>query len=360
MSIFKYYTEEDIFFSRINGQGIYEATGNYVEPEIRYESDGGQCIELKNIITGEVFFGKTVFTDEIGSLWQYITSIIHSDDSDLVNWPKDIVDIPSEKHSNNTVYVPIEYVNAEKRKIQFGDAKKKQLVLFKPGFRGDSITIEEHLKHIGKMNYDNPSIKTLIKGILEAFISLNSKGYIYIDFDFRRMRLRSEGRVAFDYSDLLYYLPPESDTKYVISRGGYPVEFMESNIVSGNGRYADEHIQNYSLAALLFYLMYGRYPYDGKRLAGESDTSKLEHKNKFAVYHKVAEFIFDENKNNALSATLSESDTVKLWNRTPEKIKEMFENILCHENAMREIDESGIGNLNANSWMKVLQEHKMI
>lgn len=116
----------------------------------------------------------------------------------------------------------------------------------------------------------------------------------------------------------------------------YPVEFAEPAVVQGRQEYFDYRSQNYSMAAMFFYLMFGRHAYDGKLMDGYMDDTEREHYEKFRDYHKMPVFIFDpEDDSNALGTFADEQAILDLWTEVPEKLKYLFLRALRQENAER-------------------------
>ena len=106
--------------------------------------------------------------------------------------------------------------------------------------------------------------------------------------------------------------------------------------MQGKQEMFDYRSQNYSMTAMFFYLMFGRYAYDGKLMDGYMDDTEREHYEKFRDYHKMPVFIFDpKDDSNALGTFADEQQILDLWEETPGEIKTLFLHTLCQENAER-------------------------
>lgn len=92
----------------------------------------------------------------------------------------------------------------------------------------------------------------------------------------------------------------------------------------------------YSIAAIMFRLMIGRLPYEGRGLSNYGyvfdpvrDVEALNHKNYFEHYHKYPHFIFDAQDESNRLAPMQENDLVReRWKCLPMEIKEMFQDSL--------------------------------
>ncbi len=143
-----------------------------------------------------------------------------------------------------------------------------------------------------------------------------------------------------------------------MKKGRYPIEFAEPSIVTGACALPDFNTQNYSLAAMIAYLLMGRYAYDGPLLDGERDDTPIYHYAKFNKYHKMPFFVFDSSPQerahgNALGTFSEDQEVLRLWNELPESVRKLLEFTLTSTNALRQHE---VHNPSPNTWMKVFSE----
>ena len=105
--------------------------------------------------------------------------------------------------------------------------------------------------------------------------------------------------------------------------------------IYGGSEYSG-NIDYFSICSILFRLMIGRLPYEGKGLNsfGEvfdpiRDVDVAAHEYYFEHYHQYPKFIFDSEDNSNSLGPMSENDLPKeRWAELPDKIKEMFQESL--------------------------------
>lgn len=275
-------------------------------------------------------------------------------------WPCDLVavlDSEGQKKEECELYVRQQY------SIEEGHYYDSVGVLFPFGGYPVMENGNRYLAKINEINWKNPKIQSMMAQIASSISNINKQGYIYLDFHFSRLFFCEDGELYLNYSNLLFV---NSERKKmikskdnIIEQGSYPIEFAEPAIVQKIVDQFDYRSQNYSLAAMFFYLMFGRYAYDGKLLDGYSDLNSREHYEKFRDYHKMPIFIFDpEDKSNALGDFEEEQAIITLWNEAPNNIKDMLTKVLSQENSVRKNDtdinptpEEWIACFKENVWM---------
>lgn len=196
------------------------------------------------------------------------------------------------------------------------------------------------LAQISHLSWKNPEIRNMSVQILQAIDSVNKCGYAYEDIHLSRIFFRSDGTVYLNFSNLVYsfedFISEEATIFCRAEAGEYPIEFAEPAYVRGIQKSFDFNTQNYSLCALLFYLFFGQYCYDGRLLTGYVDDSIQAHYVKFRDYHKMPVFIFDPNDSqNALGAFDEEQQVIELWEECPQMLRELFTMTLSQSNAER-------------------------
>ena len=264
-----------------------------------------------------------------------------------------------------------------------------------PYYHDDSVenlsVLTENLKKSNKLNYENKDVLKYIAGILEVINKLNGSGYIFNEFHTSvfhpsRFYVKKNGSIVLDFSTLTTpeFLKSEyikcdiTDhdnydykniyplefgdpfiTKYGISGTKKPIElqkFTSTTKFSG----LDKESQNFSLAAFLFYLMYGQMPYWGHLLAGENDNNIYDHYRIYReIYLPTPAFIFDDKDHiyNDMADYGYEGNVKRLWENSPQEIRDMFIKVLSWDNALRFVRPE---NPSAKDWLLLLNRNKIL
>lgn len=320
----KYIGEGELYFSVFKGKGIYYWTGmNGTDPtDIRGEK---RCEIFSHIETDIMFLAKKV--EYRNHYYQYKRAIEEQPEVDCVMWPKDIIKLPVVGNGSLDLGNNIPALEVE------------QFFLYPYRAYGISRTVKDALNEIGEKSWKNPRVRQLIKSMITSLKKLNDKNYVTLDFDFAHLYIRNDQSILFPYSHLIYRKADSATELSKISKikkEEYPLEFAEPAVMQGKYDEVDLNMQNYSLTAMIFYLMLGRYAYDGPLMAGITDTNEIEHQYRFNIYHKNPVFIFDPvDTSNHLGEFSIDKKTIELWEELPYKIKMGFIDTLGQENAER-------------------------
>lgn len=334
-SDFKYIDNDDLYFSTLKGDGIY-CWNNGTDVDPTDVTGKQQCPVFMNIKTEENFLLKRILLPQY--MEQYEAAILNPPKTDRVICPVDLISL----HEHNVSMNFCEHLFGMAAENGMEDQVCDHAFLFPYKSYGVAKTVKDELAEVKELCWKDPRVQKVMVHILEAFQKLNAEHYWCYDFDFSHMYIRNDQSIIFEFSNLIIEQTDESVKKKLrkqvqMIKGTYPYEFAEPALISGKVKMADANMQNYSLAAMLFYLMIGRYPYDGALLAGLTDNNIVEHEHRFEVYHKNPIFIFDENENNAnrLGFFAADQKSIDLWNELPEKIQSCFRNVLNKRNAQR-------------------------
>lgn len=352
--IAKEYTETEMYYSLVYGNGLYRWTGETVEDPVGGANGQKEaCPLLQNAITGERFFARRLrcFTNEIG---RYRAQILRPPAIDSILWPSDLVEL-HEYQEGFLAYVHNQYTDMPKEPVQQGGA---YALLFPYGDYPKILRAEVVYGAMQEPSWKEESVRTLAVEAVRTIHNLNLCGYSYLDMSLSRLFVNARGNVLLDYSNLVYSTDDLRDANDLWAcapeQGEYPVEFMEPAYVQGLVDRMDFHTQNYALAAFLFYVLYGNYAYDGRLLIGETDDSLIQHYDKFRKYHQMPVFIFDENDSrNTLGLFAEDEAIITLWKESPEQVKELFAYTLAEKNAKRENDTC---NPSPRTWLRVFKE----
>lgn len=346
----KYIKDSDLYFSEIRGNRVY-CWNKESDIDPTDVSGSRRCPVFMDVNTNEEFLVKAV--RRRANERQYRNAILHPTEMENVFWPVDLLKINDTEIQAPWMELTFGVMEEEDR----GDMGQENwyIVLFPCRNYNISQTVQDKLSQINQINWKEQRIQSLILRILEGFQKLNEQGYLYLDLDFRHLYLKDDGSVFFSYSNLL--VSEKKALRWgkegILKKGEYPIEFAEPALVRGQVFQADMRMQKYGLAAMLFYLMIGRYPYDGPLLAGITDTNEIEHAHKFEVYHKNPVFIFDvKDTSNNLGEFAAEERVIELWSSLPKPIRILFRKALGTASALRNIpDESA----SPKEWLNCLK-----
>ena len=349
---FKYIGKDDLYFSTLKGDGIY-CWNNGLDVDPTDVTGKQKCPVFMNIKTEENFLLKKVLLPQY--MGQYKEAILNPPKTDCVIWPVDLISL----HGHNVSGNYCEHLFGMAAENQMDDQVCDYALLFPYKNYGVAKTVKDELAEVKEICWKDPRVYKVMIHITEAFQKLNAANYWCYDFDFSHMYIRNDQSIIFEFSNLLVEQTDETVKKRFRKRvemidGTYPYEFAEPALVSGKVKLADANMQNYSLAAMLFYLMIGRYPYDGALLAGLTDNNIVEHEHRFEVYHKNPIFIFDEKENNEnrLGFFAADQKSIDLWDGLLEKIQFYFRKILNKKNAQR---NASFTNPTPEWWLKHLE-----
>lgn len=333
-----YLTIDDLYYSTVYGSGIYEWNRHeFVQDPLGGNNGKGLLSPLlTNLLTGESYFIKRINCNyTIHNKLKH--RILNPPDRSNILWPSDMINLSDEQAAQCSLFVAQEYTEMP---TPMNERKGNRALLFPYGGYPPMINGIRKLAQINQLSWKNPEIRNMAIQILHAMDSLNKCGYVYEDIHLSRFFFRDDGPAYLNYSNLVYsfkdFVSSDAITFCHVESGEYPIEFAEPAIVRGIQKNFDFNSQNYSLCALLFYLFFGQYCYDGRLLTGYVDDNIQKHYVKFRDYHKMPVFIFDPNDSqNALGAFDEEQQVIELWEECPPILRELFTLTLSQNNAER-------------------------
>ena len=332
----KYYEEDDILYSTVYGKGFYQWTGRMVQDPLTGDDGQGNVSPLlENISTQEIFFMKKLYEKE-ELLSKYIRFIQNPADRKDVLWPCDLIQLNDSEQIGCSLAVDQPYNFSHERGLDYTSLA----VLFPYGGYPVMEDGFRYLSHIGEKSWKNKKIQHMVIEIARRIQSINDSGYLYLDFHFSRLFFSESGKLYLNFSNLIF---PDGKKQQWAEREffdtqscSYPIEFAEPAIVQGKQEYFDYRSQNYSMAAMFFYLMFGRYAYDGRIMDCYVDDTERGHYEKFRDYHKMPVFIFEpEDDSNTLGLFADEQRIVELWKDAAPALRDLFLRALCQNAAER-------------------------
>lgn len=180
------------------------------------------------------------------------------------------------------------------------------------------------------LDWRNKRIRDICRSILKVFSLLHGNGYAYNDFDINRIFYgKSTNQIFLRHT--LNIRETEADGPFdSIDTEKIAPEFAPPYIYKKKVFFGE--IDNYAICSLLFRLMIGRLPYEGKGLTNFGDvfdpirdTHGDTHDYYFKHYHQFPHFIFDPDDDCNSLGPMSENDLPKeRWKSLPESIRTMF------------------------------------
>lgn len=178
--------------------------------------------------------------------------------------------------------------------------------------------------------------------MVAAFKALHNKGYNYQDLN--------DGNFSIDPVSGKVLI---CDNDNVMGHGEYSgilgkTSYMAPEIVRGE-KQPDKYTDRYSLAVVLFLLLAGNHPLEGKRTNYPALTNKYEVK----IYGTEPLFIFDETDSSNAPHPLIHQNALIMWNVFPSFIKKAFRQSFGQESLL-----NGKNRLLEQDWFNILMRLK--
>ncbi len=342
----KYYDTDELYFSYIYSNRIYKEIDEHVSDPI---SGGvnyiGQFVNNFSVLIENIgsksedscsYFLKR-FDECEDSIDKYIYLIMNPPLTDCILWPVDIVRLNETQRSKNTLYVSNSYSYVLNDKQE--DKGQYALVFPYEGNIHDSnlnsvisqlYQSEAEIIHL--VNHRQTKIRKLAYDVVNAIDDINKQGYAYLDMHLSRLYTRGKNQIFFDFSNLIYplksFYQKNDKTANIINIHRYPLEYLSPNIASQNLLKITFDEQNYSIAALLFYMFFGkRFPLEGSLVHG----SGIDKIGNYAAYLNFLltepgiQFIYSDDNSNPNILSEDEGEFLnELWEELPESLKELF------------------------------------
>lgn len=249
---------------------------------------------------------------------------------------------------------PIDIVFLDENEEHFGFVYRKRafpkLELLKKILYNDTL-----------LDWRNENIQHLIVNFLNVCDSLHFYGYAYHGFDLAHMYYNPDDMsVLLDFSLSLSKTYGQLHRTETIAENDVAIEMLPPWHQPFKPNDMDLSDDYYSITALLFRLMIGRMPYQGRLMDGAGDmmnslrdTDELNHLKMFEQYLSQPVFIFDPyNSINSIGLVTSEEKYIARWDALPEKVRDMFLNTLCQKNVERSPNDRKC--YSPEDWLKIL------
>lgn len=327
-----YLSMTDFSVSWIFGKGLYSWDGDVMRDP--YSSAACESPVLTNVITDEKFFVRR-FTYDSALCSHLEGHVLHPPAVNNVLWPRDMVDLSQGVANNCSSFLFREYSDSAGSMKRTGELG----LLFSLSDPTPTHPTKDWLSHSSERSWRSEDLRQFTYTLIKGFERLNRSGYAYTEVSFDRLFVTLLGEVFFDYSP--YMFPLKDGQLEAPAKGTYPVEFAEPIVATEQQSFVDFNTQNYSLAAMIMYLLMGRYAYDGALFPqyhtdDDSDESLQDHYARFRAYHQNPWFVFDTVPNeNALGIFAEDQEVIDLWESMPQEIRFLLEQTLTKDNATR-------------------------
>lgn len=316
-----------MLFSRLSGYNIYVPS--------KHDPSGLSHILSNDDVT--VRPAPELDLDSVNEKWRYFVE--NPVDINNVLWPIDIVDLPDG-------IIGLVF-------------RKRALPKLEP--------LKNLLYNSFLLSWKKDDIKKITANLLLTFSDMHENGYAYHSFDAERIYFnRGNGRVFFDFS---IGMERHFDNKVAESKVDFnsvSIEFLPPWCSFEDRALLSLVDDYYSVSALIFRLLIGRMPYQGRIMDGQGDMMDLmrdvdpaEHYRMFEHYHANPIFVFDPNdKRNSIGLYTHEERNVELWEELPEEIKRMFIETFSSDNIAAPKSEKKL--YKPSEWYDALKKNEVI
>lgn len=170
------------------------------------------------------------------------------------------------------------------------------------------------------VNWRHRQVFTLAERLVNSLTELEKMGYVLHSMSQTSFFVTPLDGILLDFSDLLSF--PE-----LTNPGKSPI-FIEYLYPNNWIRTAMEQA-NYSLTALLFHLLFSKFPYEQAEYPIiENDENRYRYKSAFDLYYKNLTFTFTEEQSVGWGLFIEDQEAFKAWESSPKKIQFIFKAIL--------------------------------
>ena len=229
------------------------------------------------------------------------------------------------------------------------------------------VPIKTLMYNSSLLGWTKPDIKEIVTNLLYTFDNLHKGGYTYHIFDMDKIFYNAQSKdVLFDFSAGISISPKSEFADSYIDKQCVALEFLPPWKDFSSRDSLSLFDDYYSISALLFRLLIGRMPYQGRLMDGHGDLmdhmrdiDEDDHIRMIEHYHSHPVFIFDRNdKSNSIGLYTHEERIVELWADLPEKIKDMFADVFSSENL--NLPNSAKRMYKPHEWLSELKANNVI
>ena len=280
-----------------------------------------QCVELAD---GR----KVTVTDKLGEGGQGIVYRVQFNDTGeeralkwfFIGYVKDPRKFYNHLESNIRVGAPSEAFLWPEQLTKFVDGETFGYIMkiYPPGYESFAKFL------LARVNFKTAAAMVdAALNMVAAFKSLHKKGYNYQDLNDGNFSINpSNGKVLI------------CDNDNVVGHGEYSgilgkARYMAPEVVRGEKK-PDTHTDRFSLAVVLFLLLIGYHPLEGKKTNYPALTNKYE----MRIYGTEPLFIFDENDSSNEPHPAIHQYAPKMWRIFPSFVQKIFQQAFSQESLL--------------------------
>ena len=189
---------------------------------------------------------------------------------------------------------------------------------------------------------ENTKAVKLAVNLLKQLSQLESDGYVYNSFDLEKVAYNPENLdvyLRFSLSNTTKY--DDVFEKSLMLKNDICIDYLPHwNKTGFQDRYVSANQHNFSVAVLLFKMLIGRMPYQGRMFDGHGDILIAQRDNDPAMhfesmkyYLELNTFIFDkENRENSIGTFHKEELQANRWESLDKNLQRMFYETFVNSN----------------------------
>lgn len=167
-------------------------------------------------------------------------------------------------------------------------------------------------------------ILNLASNLAQALGKLNEAGYCYLDFNRKKIFVKSDYSVLLDFSLLTVPI----NTGSITGARELPLEYRHIK----NWAMPFHQYSNYSLTAFLFHLLFGKFPYESSsNIIIEDDSNIFRYQEAFGKYYENSTFVFADEVLAENIIYTQDKQALQHWKDAPEKLRFIFSEVLSSE-----------------------------
>lgn len=314
-----------VYMSLLSSYNLYFNTGNRVKT-----ASCNDAILIKHMSSGEEYYCVKLRTRSFNDSVSKWREIINNPAHKSFFWPVDIISIPDRE----TGYVWFSLVYPCK--------SVAPVVSF-----SNFTTSSEY------MGVESPIAKQLAKNIVDAFVNFYNHSYLYNIWDNNNFFVNTKDHTLIvSFSDVTDIISGENKAEIIME--DYFTEYTDPYGYNNEFKY-DSISEMYSLAAMIFRILVGRYPYEGALMDGNMKSSELEifQWKKEYISHPI--FIFDDSdKRNSIGDFDHERIFLWRWDSLTNELRKMFSDIFQEKNVLRQ--NSSVVSYTPYDWNEALKK----
>lgn len=317
------FNSNNLIFSFISGYNYYIIT-DWKDDNL---CDAYHCVDETEV--NIVFKDITLKQDK----WkQYIE---YPPDVEMLEWPVDIV------------------VRYEERSERIG-------LVFRKKAYPKLTSIKKILYNDLLLDWRKDNIRTIINNFLTKMDSIDKCGYFYHDFNLQKIKYDDNYRIFIPFNLSITRSNEQNNYKERIDKKELSIECIPPWIDwNEEETYMGRECAYYSIAVILFRLMIGRMPYQGRFMDDWGgimnelkDTDETIHIQMFKEYIKQSVFIFEENSLNSIGDITYEEKFVERWEQLPHDMQKMFIEVFSHKNIISKETERVV--YSPEEWLNII------